>query len=80
MAVLKMWGNSAALRIPSATLKVANFRVNQRLEVRAEAGRIVIESPVPVYNIDDLVAAVTPENTPTFRPSAQVVGGEVIEW
>lgn len=80
MAVLKMWGNSAALRIPSATLATANFKVNQQLEVRAEAGRIVIESLAPAYNLDDLVAAMTPENTPTFHPSAQAVGGEVIEW
>jgi antitoxin MazE len=80
MAVLKMWGNSAALRIPAATLDAANFRLDQELELRAEVGRIVIESRVPAYSLDDLVAAMTPENTPTFHPSAQAVGGEVIEW
>lgn len=80
MVILKMWRNRAAPRIAAATLEAANFRVNQQLEIKTEAGRIVIESLVSAYSLDELVAAMTPENTPTFHSSAHVVGGEVIEW
>jgi antitoxin MazE len=80
MAVLKMWGNSAAVRIPSALLEAAHLSINQQVEVRAEAGRIVIEPAKPSYNLDELLAAVTPQNMPSFNPHSSTVGAEAVEW
>ena len=80
MAVLKMWGNSAALRIPSTLLAVSHFAIDEPLQIRAEAGRIVIESVKPSYDIDALVAAITPQNLPSFKAHTHAAGAEVIEW
>ena len=61
--IVKKWGNSAAVRIPSAVLEAAQMRLEQQVDVREEGGRIIIEPIHPArYAIDDLVAAITDEN------------------
>lgn len=80
MAAIKMWGNSAALRIASPLLEASHFAIDEPLRIRAEPGRIVIESLQPSYDIDVLVAAITAENLPSFNAHSQAVGAEVIEW
>ncbi len=61
--VVEKWGNSAAVRIPSSVLKAANIRPEQPVEVRAEAGRIVIEPlQLAKYDIQSLVAGITDDN------------------
>lgn len=79
MTIVKMWGHSAALRIPAALMKQANLSVNQQVKLRAEEGRLVVEPDLPTYDIDELVAAITPENLHgvTAQP---MVGAEEIEW
>jgi antitoxin component of MazEF toxin-antitoxin module len=55
---VKKWGNSAAVRIPAAVLEAAHVGLDQVVDVREEAGRIIIE-PVrirPRYTLDELVA------------------------
>lgn len=80
MAVLKMWGNSAALRIPISVLEKSHFTMDEPLVMHAEKGRIVIESSRPSYDIDELISAIKPDNLPAFQPHAQAVGAEQIEW
>jgi antitoxin MazE len=60
---VRKWGNSAAVRIPAATLDAAGLKPNDPVEVREENGRIVIEKarPEPV-SLADLVAGITPDN------------------
>lgn len=60
---VRRWGNSAAVRIPAATLDAAGLKPDDAVEVREENGRIVIE-PVRAEHIslDELLAAITPEN------------------
>ncbi len=61
--VVKKWGNSAAVRIPAAVLEAARVNLDQPVDVREEAGRIVIEPIQPaVYDIASLVAAITDDN------------------
>ncbi len=57
---VQKWGNSAALRIPAPALKDAGMQVGQRLELRVEAGKLVIEPARE--SLDDLLARMTPEN------------------
>ena len=60
---VKKWGNSAAVRIPAATLAVAGLEVDDPVEVRGEDGRIVIEkltSSEPT--LEELIEGITPEN------------------
>lgn len=61
--VVKKWGNSASVRIPAAVMEAARLRLDQPVEVREEAGRIVIE-PIreEVYDLATLVAGITDRN------------------
>jgi antitoxin MazE len=59
----KKWGNSASVRIPAAVMAAAALSLDQAVDVREEAGRIVID-PVgeEAFNLDDLVAGITDDN------------------
>lgn len=77
---VKKWGNSAAVRIPSALLEAANLSIDQPVELRAKNGRIVIEAVAPVYDLARMVAAITPANSPPLMSHRGRVGAETIEW
>jgi antitoxin MazE len=53
-------GDEAAVRIPAEALKCAGLRVGQSLDLRVEAGKLVLKPAVEV--LDDLRAGITPEN------------------
>ena len=75
--VVKKWGNSAAVRIPTSVLEAAQVRLNQPVEVREEGGRIVIEPMHPVrYSIEALVAGITDENLHRSIDMGKSVGEE----
>jgi antitoxin MazE len=61
--LVKKWGNSASVRIPAAVMEAAKLSVDQPVDIREEAGRVIIE-PIrePAFNLADLLAAVTDEN------------------
>jgi antitoxin MazE len=60
---VKKWGNSAAVRIPTAVLEATQLEIDEEVDIREEAGRIVIE-PVreKVYKLDDLLKGITKGN------------------
>ena len=60
---VKKWGNSAAVRIPAAVLAATRLEIDEEVDIREEAGRIVIE-PVrqKVYNLDELVQGINRDN------------------
>ena len=62
-AVVKMWGNSASVRIPAAILGESGLQVDQTVNVRSEHGRVIIE-PYHEFEADlsDLIAGITPDN------------------
>ena len=72
---LAKWGNSAAVRVPSGALADAGMQIGQALELRAEAGRLVLEPARE--NLDDLLARITPENLHPLALDSDAVGGEV---
>jgi len=75
--VIKKWGNSASVRIPSAVMEAANLYVDAPVDVREEEGRVVIELAKPAaYDLDTLVAAITPENRHDEVESGPAVGKE----
>jgi antitoxin MazE len=56
-AVIRKWGNSAALRLPSAALKAAGYALEQKVELVVSRGRIVIQPSENVsYSLDNLLA------------------------
>lgn len=62
-ATVKKWGNSAAVRIPASVMQATHLDLDEIVDVREEAGRIVIE-PVrkKAYDIDRLLKGITSKN------------------
>lgn len=57
------WGNSLAIRIPSALAKDAGLAEGDQLELKInKLGQIVLRPARPRYKLSDLLAKVTPEN------------------
>ena len=62
-ATVRKWGHSAAVRIPAAIMAAARLRLDQRVEIREELGRVVIEPIRPAaYDLAELVAGITDNN------------------
>lgn len=62
-AFIRKWGNSPALRLPSAALKEAGYVLEQKVELIVSRSRIVIQPSENVnYSLDDLLAGITAGN------------------
>ena len=78
LAMVKKWGNSAAVRIPAPVMEQAKIRLDQPVEVSAENGTIVIRSAKPRYTLAELMAKVTPENIHPETDWGPDVGREIL--
>ncbi len=75
---VKKWGNSAAVRIPASVLEAARVRLDQPVDVREEAGRIIIEPLRPVaFDLATLVAGITDENRHEAVATGPTTGQEI---
>jgi antitoxin MazE len=76
-AIVKKWGNSAAVRIPRGIMQAANVGLDEIVDVREQGGEIVIK-PVRSrrVNLAQLLAGITPENLHTGVDSGGPVGKE----
>ncbi|AEC19976.1 transcriptional regulator/antitoxin, MazE [Pusillimonas sp. T7-7] len=61
--VIKKWGNSAAIRLPSSMLKSLKLSADDIVELRLERGTIVIQ-PVrsEEYLLGQLLSGIKPKN------------------
>ena len=76
--VVKKWGNSASVRIPAAVMEAARLHLDQPVDMREEAGRIVIEPiRVEMYELAALVAGITDENRHAAVDMGPPVGREI---
>lgn len=75
---VKKWGNSASVRIPASIMAAAALHIDQLVDIREDKGRIVIE-PVsaPDYDLDALLAQMTPDNFPDEVDFGPTVGNEI---
>ena len=76
--VVKKWGNSAAIRIPSAVIQAMQLDLDELVDVREEAGRIVIE-PVrqKSYDLNVLLKGITAKNLHQATEFGRPLGKEV---
>jgi len=76
-ATVKKWGNSAAVRIPAAIMEATHLDLDAVVDVREEAGRIVIE-PVrrKIYDLRKLVNGITAKNRHEAVEFGPAVGKE----
>jgi len=77
-SVVKKWGNSAAVRIPAAVMEAIPLDLDEPVDVREEAGRIIIE-PVrqKSYDIHALIKGITRGNLHEAADFGVAVGKEV---
>lgn len=71
-------GNSAAVRIPAAVMQAMHLNLDEVVDVREEAGRIVIE-PVrqKTYDLNDLLKRITVKNQHAPVDFGAPVGKEI---
>jgi antitoxin MazE len=76
-AVVRKWGNSGAVRIPSALLRAANLQLDQPVELHEESGRILIEpSSRKEYRLAELLQGITRANRHKEAEFGRRVGAE----
>ena len=77
-SIVKKWGNSAAVRIPTVVMKAIPLEVDEPVYVREEAGRIVIE-PIrqKTYDVNALIKGITKENLHQVVDFGAPAGNEV---
>jgi antitoxin MazE len=62
-AVIRKWGNSPALRLPTTVLKEAGYHIEQKVELLVSRGRIIIQPTDKVeYDLDALVSGMDADN------------------
>jgi len=61
--VIKKWGNSAAVRLPSSMLKSLKVGIDDLMEVRIEENRLVLEPVRQQYTLSQLVGGIKQSNT-----------------
>lgn len=80
-ATVKKWGHSAAVRIPASVMHAVRLNPGEEVDVREEAGRIVIEPlKQESYVLRELLKGITLENQHESIDFGAVVGKEVSSW
>jgi len=78
-AKIQKWGNSLAVRVPKSIAEEAGVKSNDILEMNVEDGKIVLLPQVArVYNLDDLLEAITDENLHSVVETGEPVGRETL--
>jgi antitoxin MazE len=76
-AIVKKWGNSAAVRIPSGIMNAARLSVNEEVDVREQGGHIVIKPIRPgKVELIRLLDGITAENLHDGVDFGEPVGRE----
>lgn len=76
--LVKKWGNSAAVRIPTSLMQAAHLNFDQAVNIKEEDGRIVIEPDRSrVFSLEQLLEGITSANLHHPIDTGPVVGREV---
>jgi antitoxin MazE len=77
--VVRKWGNSASVRIPAAVMQAAHLDLDEVVDIREEAGRIVIEpAQRKEYDLAELMKQITVENLHDEADFGRPVGKETL--
>ena len=76
---MRKWGNSIGVRIPAGILTELNLSAEIKVDVRAEAGRIIIEPIIDSQEtLEQLLGQITPDNVHSEIDFGQPVGKELL--
>ena len=77
--VIRKWGNSPALRLPTAVLKEAGYQLEQKVELIVSKGRIIIQPSQKIeYDLDSLVDGINTKNSHNETDFGSPVGNELL--
>ena len=78
-AVIRKWGNSPALRLPTNVLKEAGYQLEQKVDLVVSRGRIVIQPCEKVeYDLDALISGINSSNVHDEVSFGSPVGNEAL--
>lgn len=78
-AVIRKWGNSPALRLPTKVLKEAGYHIEQKVELLVSQGRIIIQPSDKVeYDLDALISGMDADNAHEEVSFGAPVGKEAL--
>ena len=76
---MRKWGNSIGVRIPAVILTELNLSAEKKVDVRAEAGRIIIEPIIDSQEtLEQLLGQITQDNVHSEIDFGQPVGKELL--
>lgn len=72
------WGNSIAVRVPSAHLRQLGLGEGAAADMVVEDGKLVIKpvAETPSYELDELLAGITEDNLHEEMATGHAVGNE----
>ena len=77
--VIRKWGNSPALRLPTTVLKEAGYQLEQKVELIVSKGRIIIQPSQKIeYDLDSLVDGINTKNSHNETDFGSPVGKELL--
>ncbi len=78
-AIIRKWGNSPALRLPSPLLREAGYQLEQKVELTVSRGRIIIQPSEKVeYDLDALISGINAANVHDEISFGSPVGHEAL--
>ncbi len=78
-ATIRKWGNSPALRLPTAVLQEAGYQLEQKVDLVVSRGRIIIRPCKKIeYYLDALVNGIHAGNTYDEVNFGRPVGNEAL--
>ncbi|MDI1247193.1 MAG: PbsX family transcriptional regulator [Rhodoferax sp.] len=78
-AVIRKWGNSPALRLPTTVLKEAGYQLEQKVDLVVSRGRIIIQPSERVeYDLNELINGIHAANAHDEVSFGSPVGKEAL--
>ncbi|MGE5580400.1 MAG: AbrB/MazE/SpoVT family DNA-binding domain-containing protein [Bacillota bacterium] len=74
---VQKWGNSLAVRIPSAFAFEMNIKAGTTVNVSVEGDSLVVRRSAPDYTLSELLSRITKDNTHGEELRAAPAGKEV---
>ena len=71
------WGNSLGVRIPKAYAEEVGLSEGATVDVKVSGRKLVLEPARPEYDLEELVAAITPKNRHAAMDWGAPVGKEI---
>lgn len=71
------WGNSLGLRIPKSFAEQVHLKVGSEVTIEVIDGNLVVKPKRKKYNLDELLAGITPENVHAEVDLGAPIGNEI---